>query len=228
MRYEGPSKVGQTIFFSWQSDRSTNLCRNFIARALEDAVTRIAADATVEKAPREDLAVDRDTQNVAGSPPIFDTILRKIESAIIVVPDLTFVGTRVGGKPTPNPNVLIEYGYALNQHGYERLIGVMNTAFGEPTQETMPFNLGHRRFPIQYALRGDEGETARRSARAGLSKEFENAIRLVFESNEFKAESEAEPAPLPRTVFDEAEDYGNEVDYQAALSALAHGQGLRW
>jgi hypothetical protein len=217
--------MSHTIFFSWQSDRPTLVCRNFIERALKEAVQRIAAETTVEKAPRGDLSVDRDTQDVPGSPPIFDTILTKIENAIIFVPDLTFVGTRVGGKLTPNPNVLIEYGYALNQHGYERIIGVMNMAYGEP-QGNLPFNLEHRRFPIQYTLQGDETEDVRRSVRATLSKELESAIKLVFDSEEFSSAVQSKVAERPRTVLDEAEDYANELEYEAALSALGHGVGL--
>jgi hypothetical protein len=42
-------------------------------------------------------------------PPIFDTILKKIDGAGIFLADVTFVGTRLDGSPTPNPNVLIEY-----------------------------------------------------------------------------------------------------------------------
>jgi hypothetical protein len=67
----------------------------------------------VEEAVREGLTLDKDTRGVPGSPPLFDTILKKIEGATVFVPDLTFVGTRSNGEPTPNPNVLIEYGCAL-------------------------------------------------------------------------------------------------------------------
>jgi hypothetical protein len=218
--------VSRTIFFSWQSDIPTSVCRNFVERALKDAVRRIAADTTVEKAPRGDLSVDRDTQNVPGSPPIFDTILAKIESAAIFVPDLTFVGTRTDGRPVPNPNVLMEYGYALSQHGHPRIIAVMNTAYGEPTQENMPFNLGHRRFPIQYRLEEDATEDVRRTVRAALSKEFESAIKLVFDSEEFRSAARTKVVERPRTALDEAEDYADEVDYQRALRGLGSGVGL--
>ena len=213
--------MGSTIFFSWQSDRLPLTGRNFIERALKEALKRINADATVENAPRGELLVDRDTLNTPGSPPIFETILEKIEAAIIFVPDLTFVGTRDGGVPIPNPNVLIEYGYALNQHGHERIIGIMNSAYGEPKPENMPFNLGHIKFPIRYTLYEDASDEDRKSARAVLSKQLESAIRLVLDSA-----SNPEPAPRSRTVFDEVEDYVNEVDYQAALSTLEYGTGL--
>ena len=86
------------IFFSWQSDRPTNVCRNFIERALEMAADRLKADIHVEEAVRNDLQIDRDTKNVSGTPPIFETIMAKIENASVFVPDLTFVGTRDNGK----------------------------------------------------------------------------------------------------------------------------------
>lgn len=72
---------------------------------------------------------------VSGSPPIFATILEKIDRAAIYVPDFTFVGKNLGGEPIPNPNVLIEYGWALKSLGYKRIVAVMNQAYGAPTRE---------------------------------------------------------------------------------------------
>ena len=51
-------------------------------------------------------------------------------------------------QPPPNPNVMLEYGYALDALGNQRLIGVFNKAFGKP--DDLPFDLRHRRWPIQY------------------------------------------------------------------------------
>jgi hypothetical protein len=216
--------LSHTIFFSWQSDRSTSVCRNLIEKALRDAVRRIAADVAVEAAFRGELAVDRDTIDVPGSPPVFDTILEKIEQAIVFVPDLTFVGTRVGDRPMPNPNVLIEYGYALSQHGHLRIIAVMNCAYGQPTQENMPFNLGHLRFPIRYTLTEDATDEVRKTVRASLAKDLEKALRLLFEDTEFKA-ALSKIMQRPRTALDEASDFAEEVRYDEALTGLKYGQG---
>ncbi len=114
-----------TVFYAWQSDLPSKEGRNFIEKALKTALERLAADATLEYAIRDGLALDKDTKGVPGSPPIFDTIRKKIMEAAVFVPDLTFVGTCCGGKPTPNPNVLIEYGWALNSPGYSRMIPIM-------------------------------------------------------------------------------------------------------
>jgi hypothetical protein len=114
------------VFFSWQSDRPGVVCRTLIERALEFAIERMRADYEVDAAIREDLKLDRDTKNEPGSPAVFDTILKKIEAATVVVSDLTFVGKRDDGRPLPNPNVLIEYGYALKKPGAARIFAVMN------------------------------------------------------------------------------------------------------
>ncbi len=90
--------MSRTVFFSWQSDRSTAEGRNLIEKALDMAVANIANDLTVEEAVREGLRVDKDTKGVPGSPPIFETILDKIDKASVFVADLTFCGTRSDGS----------------------------------------------------------------------------------------------------------------------------------
>jgi hypothetical protein len=148
-----------TVFYSWQSDILAKFNRTFIEEALKAALTKLSADATLIPALRDsELSLDKDTQGVAGSPPIADTILQKIEDCSVFVADLTFVGETsrdiVGRKRRffPNPNVLIEYGYALRCHGHERLIGIVNIAFGESHSDNLPFDLRHLRWPITYDL----------------------------------------------------------------------------
>jgi hypothetical protein len=125
----------------------------------------------------KELAIDKDTAGVPGSPPITQTIFEKISQCGIFVADLTFIGkAEKTGKPIPNPNVLIEYGYALNAVTYSRIIAVMNTAFGEPTEENMPFNLRHHRFPIQYKLNEDNQEDDSKTVKQALITDFTKAI----------------------------------------------------
>ncbi len=212
-----------TIFYSWQSDRPTGTCRNFIERALQSAVDRLKADVEVESSLREDLEVDKDTKNVPGSPAIFDTIMSKIARAGIFVPDLTFVGLRADRRPISNPNVLIEYGYALHKPGPQRIIAVINVAHGEPSAQNLPFNLAHRRFPITYALAEDASEEERKDARKILTGNFESALRMIFESSEY-AQTEAARTP---SALDVAALHQKDLDYKDALSALRYGDGLR-
>jgi hypothetical protein len=182
--------MSKTVFFSWQSDRSTKEGRNLIEKALERAVERIARDISVEEAVRG-LEMDKDTKGVPGSPPIFQTILNKIERAAVFVPDLTFVGTRIGDRPSPNPNVLIEYGYALKSRGHAQIVAVMNVAHGGP--ESLPFDLVQNRFPITYNVADGAPDSVRRAEREQLAKSLAVRLREVLESEEFKAK-------LPRTA----------------------------
>jgi hypothetical protein len=186
------------IFFSWQSDTSTMTGRNLIERALDRAVGTIGLDTEVEAAFREGLEVDRDTKGVSGSPPIVDTIFKKIDAATVFVADMTFAGRRPDGAPIPNPNVLIEYGWDLKSLGHARIVSVMNTAFGNPTDEQMPFDMRHLRHPIQYDCPADADEGARAKARTNLAKQLEGAIRAVIDSDGFKASL---PMPPEQPAF---------------------------
>jgi hypothetical protein len=187
--------MSATIFFSWQADTPTKEGRNFIERALERAARKIGDDATVEEAAR-DLKIDRDTKDSPGSPPIVETIFRKIDKAAIFAPDLTFVGRRLDGRPTPNPNVLVEYGWALKSLGHSRILPIMNTAYGAPTAENMPFDMVHLRRPILYDCPADADGERRSRERETLSKELERRVGEIIRSDEFRSSlPKAQPAP---------------------------------
>lgn len=184
-----------TIFFSWQSDRPKSEGRNLIERALEQAIKQLSRDLEIQEAVRDEIKVDSDTKNVPGSPKIFDTILEKIEKAAVVIADVTYVGTRPNGHPTPNPNVLIEFGYALKSIGDRRIILVMNTAYGEPKREDMPFNLLAHRRPITYRIEEGAEEGVRRSQRDLLATALGSALKTFFESDEYQ-NSLPKPEPI--------------------------------
>jgi hypothetical protein len=175
-----------TVFYSWQSDTPPDLNRTFIEKAIQEALSRLKSDAELVEALRgTSIELDRDTKNVAGSPPITDTILKKIEGCAIFIADLTFVGksmdglTNAAGEPRlfPNPNVLIEYGYSLRSHSHSKIIGVMNTAYGKPDKESLPFDLRHMLWPIQYHLTPD---TTREIQLEMLIQELVERIGLIL------------------------------------------------
>lgn len=178
------------IFYSWQSDTPGNLNRTFIEKALADALQLLKSDAELEPALREPgIELDKDTQGVGGSPPIAETILRKIEECAAFVADLTFVGESLPrlrertqrSRYFSNPNVLLEYGYALRCHGHHKLIAVMNTAFGDASPENLPFDLRHLRWPITYRLEAadDANKPAERKA---LAAKLAEALKLILMS----------------------------------------------
>lgn len=183
-----------TVFFSWQIDTRPTEGRNFLDRVLERAIQQVSADIDLEEAAREGLELDRDTKGVAGQPPIVETIFKKIDQAAVFVPDLTFTSKRLDGRPAPNPNVLIEYGWALRSLGHSRMVPIMNIAYGEPGDQ-MPFDMRHLRHPILYNLPDGADDATRRAERERLTKVLAEALRNVLGSEEYRASLPKPPAP---------------------------------
>ena len=165
-----------TVFYAWQSDTPLRFNRHLIRFALETAAKRISTDLALQIAVR----IDADTEGVLGQPPVTETILNKIADCDVFAPDFTFVATAENGKRVPNPNVMIEYGYALRAKGYSAMLPVMNAAFGAP--ENLPFDMGHLRHPIKFHLQPIATTAERRTVRKSLSEEFERILRMMIES----------------------------------------------
>jgi hypothetical protein len=188
------------IFFSWQLDRPTRTGRNLVQRALELAIRAIEADAEVNLADR--LEVDRDTINVAGLPPLVDVIFGKVDGATVFMSDMTYVAERADGRRMPNPNVLIEHGYAMKSRGWPAIISVMNVAHGHPDAHPLPFDLQHYRRPIFFDCPDGADDNARRTARDRLSGQLVTALRAILTDQAARAAGEPErPAkPHPHDV----------------------------
>ncbi|MDE1996869.1 MAG: hypothetical protein KGI75_30500, partial [Rhizobiaceae bacterium] len=189
-----------TVFYAWQSDRDQKANRHFIRRALDDAAARINEDNTLGV----EIKIDADTEGVLGTPAVTETILGKIRSSDVFVPDLTFVAETEAGKQTPNPNVMVEYGYALRSLTFEAMMPVMNTHYGAPSE--LPFDLGHVRYPTQYSLPPASADSERRAARAALSAKLEGILRLMAQNVVSKARSDkpfvpTEPVRPPAFFF---------------------------
>lgn len=163
-----------TLFYAWQSDRPSELCRSFISEALKSAAEKILETRQII------VVVDSDTQGVPGTPPVSETILKKIENSDAFLADLTLVARTEDGKDAPNPNVLVEYGYALRDKGHARLILAMNTAFGPP--ESLPFDLRHLRHPMKFDAGPGLADGERRKRRARFADQLVTAINTVIDA----------------------------------------------
>jgi hypothetical protein len=192
--------MAYTVFFSWQSDRSPAEGRNLIESAIKSAIQRLGEDAEVEESLRDGLSLDKDTKGVPGNPPIFETILKKIDQSAIFVPDLTSVANRAKGELIPNPNVLIEYGWALKSRGYHQIVPVMNTAHGDPN-----------------SLPNGSSAADGRAVRDRLARDLEGAFRTILESEEFRSQLPKPPAPPP---FPEKQPLNGRARFRAAGKPL--------
>ncbi len=193
-----PATMLHHIFFSWQSDTQTLTGRNLVERALQRAIATVAADADIDPADRE-LAVDRDSAGVPGSPPLVETIFGKVDRAAAFLSDLTYVAERIDGRRMPNPNVLLEHGWALRSLSWRRVFSVMNVARGHPDDHPLPFDLQHFKRPVFYDCPDDADEDTRRAAREGLTRQFVSALRAILDDEVLRAErvpvAPAEPHP---------------------------------
>ena len=176
----------RTIFYSWQSQTEQAVNRYLIRDALAAAAKHLTIAYEVDEA----------TRDVAGSPPIFETILRKIEQGAVFVGDITIV-TGVGSRPSCNANVLIEYGFALAKLGERRLIPVLNQSYGLLGQ--LPFDLQHKAVRVIYDLPADSDKEAIKATRSMLEGRLRSELRLVLES--------------PGTVFELSENEVRIAEY---------------
>ena len=128
-----------TIFFSWQSDLPNKTNRNLIENSIKLALKKMNQDSPYSLITE----IDRDTKGVLGSPDIVDSILTKIDKCGLFIADISIINSSLNGKRTPNPNVLFELGYAVKCLGWDRVICVFNSDFGDVSE--LPFDLRNRR-----------------------------------------------------------------------------------
>jgi len=186
------------LFWSWQSDNHQPSGRYFVRDVLGALAEELNSEAEDAERPDQSedeaqgdsgrVSVDHDTLGVGGSPPIADTILRKIREAAVFLADVTPVGKTKGGKFLPNPNVMIELGYALKVLEHRRIVLVMNQAEGGALKH-LPFDLRHWRAPVTYSLsrdatdeqREEVGTQLKASLRPLIDASLKEAVRARHE-----------------------------------------------
>ena len=158
-------------FFAWQSV-NTRECRNLIEECLKKALQNLALPQVVAD-------LDRDIQGCSGTPDIVDTILKKIQSASTFIADVSLVGADRRGSKAPNPNVMFELGYAVENKGWSKILLVANEDFG-PWSDA-PFDLGgSRRRPITYHLSQGGDKII---VKEQLIKDFTTALRAIYKEH---------------------------------------------
>ena len=134
------------VFYSWESDLPSSKNRAFIRGCIDKAI-ELADKAETIEAER-----DEATKGLTGSPDIVKAIFDKINDSDLFVADVSLCFTNNDkGKKSPNPNVLIELGYAIKVLGWERIICVFNLAYGTP--EELPFDIQHHSL-LSYSFEG--------------------------------------------------------------------------
>ena len=131
--------MSKKIFFSWQSDLPRKTHKNFIEMCIKTAVEELGKDEEVNVY----MDYDRDTKDMVGSPDISSTIFEKIEKSVLFICDISIINSEYDGRKTPNPNVLIELGFAVKCLGWDKVICVFDKNSGKI--EDLPFDLRQKR-----------------------------------------------------------------------------------
>lgn len=186
-----------TVFYSWQSDLPNKINRGFIEDCLKRAIKELKAEGQLKIDP----CLDRDTMNVPGSPDIAATILDKIDSAALYVCDVSIINKGAAGRLTPNPNVLVELGYAIKSLGWNRVICVFNGATGRV--EELPFDLRQRRVRVYHLDEQDDKPEVRKALTGVLKDDLQAAFAFLstdVEPAEPAATGVIEPTPRVETL----------------------------
>lgn len=178
------------VFYSWQSDLPNNSNRGFINTALEHAIKEINTDDDFSLIP----FLDRDTAGVSGSPDISTSIFEKIESSDIFVCDVSIINSHAGdlARPSPNPNVLIELGYAIGVLDWSRIILVMNENFGKVGM--LPFDLRGRRV-LTYSM--DPASPEKAPERKKVSSVLMVGIKDILLNSPIEKSNDDNQSPAP-------------------------------
>ena len=140
--------MARSIFYSWQNDLDSNAHRYFIEKCLKKALTDLEKDADIY------MNYDRDTKGINGSPDITTTIFDKIDKSVLFVCDVSIVNSNAEGRKMPNPNVLVELGYAASKLGWDRIVCLFDGDTGYV--EDLPFDLRQKRVTPFYPNRKNE------------------------------------------------------------------------
>ena len=163
--------MNRTIFYSWQSDLPNNSNLSFIENCLALATKKLR----LLKPISVELTTDKATREITGSPDITESIFNKISRSSVFIADISIINSSSENvRKTPNPNVLIELGYAARTLGWEKIICVYNTDYGG--FEDLPFDLRNRRI-MSYSLK-DGNKSDRKK---DVAKKIEKAIQEMHE-----------------------------------------------
>jgi len=164
-------KKNLKVFYSWQLSTSGKYNKYFIRDCLLSAVKDLNQSIPIEDRDQiKNIEVDSDTQGTAGSPPIFTTILNKIDTSTLFIADVS-----TSSKKTCNSNVMLELGYAIKTVGFDNILMIFNTALG--SIDDLPFDLRSLRISNYSYKEGDDKKAASKHLTSLLKTSISAALK---------------------------------------------------
>lgn len=163
------------IFFSWQMTTESKYNKYFILDCIRKSAKNLEKRNELKGV---EFIIQEGINGVPGSVQLASTIMdKRVPSCDIFIADLSIINHTFSSeipvefhetlkktiKPTPNPNVLLEYGVAYESIKEDRIIGILNGALGslKDNQDLLPFDIKHLRFPIEYNYSQTNNDKAR-------------------------------------------------------------------
>lgn len=151
------------IFYSWQSDLPNNKNRGLINDSMNNAMKKVFKD---NKAISE-YKIESDSRNESGTPDLVASIFSKIDVCDIFICDISIVNScnepvENEFRKMPNPNAMIELGYASKSLGWSNIICIYNSEFAQI--EDLPFDIRFRK-PLTYNTSYDKLEQKKQLTR---------------------------------------------------------------
>jgi hypothetical protein len=203
-----------TVFYSWQSDLPKETNQGLILGAIELAKIKLQNEFQETELR---ITLDEATSNLPGSPHIPSAIFDKIASADAFICDITTINKEVREKEVieaiknlqategrkkpqevrtvPNPNVMIELGYAIAHLGWERIIMLFNTSYGD--LKDAPFDIVVNRI-TDYKLSPKPEDVTEKQLQGNqkqLSQKIHEALKLIIEKSPKKPRYKTEITP---------------------------------
>jgi hypothetical protein len=156
-----------SIFYSWQSDLPNNKNRGLISDCIDKTTKQLLKTCSQITA----FELETDSRNESGTPDLAKSIFDKIDTCDIFIADISIINSKTSERLTPNPNVLIELGYAAKVIGWSNIICVYNSEFAKV--EDLPFDIKFRK-PLIYDTSKELS-----NSRTLLTKVLESSIKDI-------------------------------------------------
>ena len=162
-------------FYSWQGDLDKNLNRYFLRDCIKDSIKQVnnKINSNLGQYDLERILVfDQATKRTRGSIDIAGSVFSKIDKCSTFFCDISIV-KRSKKRKYPNPNVLIELGYASSIVGWENIIMIFNESTGKV--EELPFDIRNRRV-LRYTLSKKKSVQNRKTQKDRLKKTLSSVL----------------------------------------------------
>lgn len=167
------TKADKKLFYSWQSDSDERVNKLF-----QRDVLKMALKGLKKSDPELAARLLQDTTGTTGTPEIAGTIFDRIDDSFCVASDISIINPDSDERKTPNPNVLLELGYAAKSIGWDRIITFFNSHYGKV--EDLPFNIRGRRPTVRYELAPNVSDEELQKSATHLAQSLQRQIKDIL------------------------------------------------